>query len=395
MARSLLLAVAFAATSALATAQTFVVDAANGPGTNFTDLPPAVAAVPDGAVLLVRTGTYGPVQLDGKGLSILATAPQVRTWGVAVVNLAVGQAFTLRGVEVIGVGSFASTPPQTPWAQVYLRACAGPVILQAVSCQQRPDFTSVYAGDCSALTIRESVLDGSVWARNSQVAVESTDVFGCWETSSGAAARPGIVVEGGTVTTARSRVTGGGVGWGGVLFPAYAVELWSGAELRLCEDSSGAYAGGQVWPNPTPTPAIGGFAGTRVVRTPEAVLTGGAAVGGTTDIVLPMPSLHTQPAGPGGTVVADITTPVGEIVLLALSLPGPVTAVPGVEGRLWVDAATAVLLTGGVPQPGVPLRHAIHVPNMPSLVAARLCCQAIAWSPIDGLRLSNASTLSL
>ena len=35
-------------------AQTFIVDAASGPGTNFTDLPPAIAAVPDGAIPLVR-----------------------------------------------------------------------------------------------------------------------------------------------------------------------------------------------------------------------------------------------------------------------------------------------------------------------------------------------------
>ena len=42
-------------------AQTYVVDAANGPGSQFTDLPTAVAAVPDGATLLVRPLLAGEV----------------------------------------------------------------------------------------------------------------------------------------------------------------------------------------------------------------------------------------------------------------------------------------------------------------------------------------------
>src|SRR5437762_9224013 len=50
--------VVFAAFSSTAIAQTFIVDAANGPGTNFTEIATAVAAVPDGAVLMVRAGSY-------------------------------------------------------------------------------------------------------------------------------------------------------------------------------------------------------------------------------------------------------------------------------------------------------------------------------------------------
>lgn len=84
-------------------AQTFIVDAASGPGTSFTDLPPAIAAVPDGAILLVRPGSYGPIALDGKGLSILATAPGVLLapggTAIHVQTLSATQAFTLRGVQ--------------------------------------------------------------------------------------------------------------------------------------------------------------------------------------------------------------------------------------------------------------------------------------------------------
>lgn len=50
----------------------YIVDAASGPGTNYTDIQTAVLAVPDGSTLLVRPGTYAPVVIDGKGIAILA-----------------------------------------------------------------------------------------------------------------------------------------------------------------------------------------------------------------------------------------------------------------------------------------------------------------------------------
>ncbi|MCI0586734.1 MAG: hypothetical protein L0323_07840 [Planctomycetes bacterium] len=57
---------------------TWVVDDDGGPGVNFTDLPPAIAAAADGDVLLVQPGTYSHFTLSGKGLRILGsgtTAP--------------------------------------------------------------------------------------------------------------------------------------------------------------------------------------------------------------------------------------------------------------------------------------------------------------------------------
>ncbi|MCI0585813.1 MAG: hypothetical protein L0323_03110 [Planctomycetes bacterium] len=51
--------------------QVWVVDDDGGPGVNFTDLPPAIAAAADGDTLLVRAGSYTPFTLSGKGLRIL------------------------------------------------------------------------------------------------------------------------------------------------------------------------------------------------------------------------------------------------------------------------------------------------------------------------------------
>lgn len=48
----------------------WIVDAANGPGTNFTDLPAAIQAAASGDTVLVRSGTYAPFAVAGKALTI-------------------------------------------------------------------------------------------------------------------------------------------------------------------------------------------------------------------------------------------------------------------------------------------------------------------------------------
>jgi hypothetical protein len=58
-----------------ASTQTFIVDASGGPGTAFVDLPVAVAAVPDGAVLDVRPGVYTPFAVANKSLTIVVADP--------------------------------------------------------------------------------------------------------------------------------------------------------------------------------------------------------------------------------------------------------------------------------------------------------------------------------
>jgi hypothetical protein len=386
-------------------AQTYVVDAQNGPGAHYTSLPAAIAAVPDGAVLLVRPGGYQPATVDAKGLSILATAPGV-VLGVSpfpiqsvltVRNLAAHQSVIVRGVSLSDFGMPVRTSFQN---------CRGPILVDRLTYLSNPTERTVLfpiAVDldaCASVTIRDSRIRAftCVQSRNSTVAIEGCDLDGNAAFSishASSIAGSGVTIEGGSVTTSRCRVTGGNGLFVGtfVAQPAPAIRLFGG-ELRITDDASGAYSAGRLL-GAAATPVVGGTHGT-VVRDPSPTVTpsNGApvVVAPLTDVVKPLPSLRTLAGPPGGTVTVDVTTPIGEPVLLAISLPGTPTQAQGVDGQLWLAAPSLLVVTVGVPQPGAPMAFTIPVPAVPTLVAFRFTWQAIAWNPNDGLRASNAST---
>src|SRR5262249_13509994 len=132
--------------TSLAVAQTFVVDASNGPGTNFTDVAAAVAAVPDGATLLVRPGSYASFTLNGKGLTILG-GPGVQFAGqsAVVMNTLSNQAVVLRGLAFAD-GVFGPSP-----YAVTVDACAGAVLIEDCNHSHPPGM--LWA---SSLLVRDS-----------------------------------------------------------------------------------------------------------------------------------------------------------------------------------------------------------------------------------------------
>lgn len=118
-----------------AAAQVYVVDANNGAGTNFTDLPPAVAAVPDGAVLRVRAGTYTPFTLQNKGLRIVGEASVTldRSLGhIAIGPTTAAQVVVLRNLLL-------------PVYGVRVTDAAGPVVVE--QCRRHPFLGFVQASD--------------------------------------------------------------------------------------------------------------------------------------------------------------------------------------------------------------------------------------------------------
>src|SRR5436190_8659882 len=106
LSRSLMLAFSLVVAALLPTI--WVVDATNGPGTNFTDLPAAVAAAQTGDVIFVRPGTYKAFECSGKALSIrgsgaattiIAISPHILHPVTAVDSVPAGSTFYIDGIS--------------------------------------------------------------------------------------------------------------------------------------------------------------------------------------------------------------------------------------------------------------------------------------------------------
>lgn len=78
-------------------AQVFIVDAAGGAGSHFTDLAVAVNAVPSGSTLRVRPGTYGLATIQAKSLAIVGEGGQV-CMSLRVTGLTAQQRVLVRNV---------------------------------------------------------------------------------------------------------------------------------------------------------------------------------------------------------------------------------------------------------------------------------------------------------
>ena len=116
----------FAAT--LSFAQTFVVDVANGPGTNYVSIAAAVAAVPDGSVLLVRPGNYDGFAISGKGLAVLGGTGVGITGPVSVDSTSPTQSVVLRGLTLNSLTLCHVEP-----VKIDVANCSGPVLLEEVT----------------------------------------------------------------------------------------------------------------------------------------------------------------------------------------------------------------------------------------------------------------------
>ena len=95
--------------SSIGYAGVVVVDASNGPGADFTQLAPAIAAASNGDTLLIRPGNYsGSFTIDGKSLDLVgepnATVPAIGP--LVVKNLAAGQRVLLQSLEFTAANSF-------------------------------------------------------------------------------------------------------------------------------------------------------------------------------------------------------------------------------------------------------------------------------------------------
>ena len=293
-------------------AQTYVVDASNGPGTHFTTIAAAVAAVPDGAVLVVRAGTYAGFTVSGRGVSILANAGVGITSQVVVTQTQPHQAVTLRALAWttawIPAGHCLVQPTQ----------CAGPVLIENVTmpanagCHTGYPYpgpcvqpVGIYADHCAQIALRGCAISCTARFEDCDTAIESCVITGenSIPTMSGTYGRFALTVLRGHLQIAGPTIVRGGNGWPygpGAAPPGVGVFMQD-ADLRVLDGQ--VHAGtGSNWAQPAITTSFGGTL--RV--SPRVVLSSPAPT-------TVMPGLTGYSAAPGGTLGATVTTEDGEI----------------------------------------------------------------------------------
>lgn len=112
LAPSLPRAAALMCLAGMAGATTYVVDVNGGPGVDFTDIPPAIAAASAGDVILVHPGSYSSFTLSA-GLSVVGS-PGTSTLDIQVANIASGPPVALASMS---------------FRKLSISACAVPVLV--------------------------------------------------------------------------------------------------------------------------------------------------------------------------------------------------------------------------------------------------------------------------
>jgi hypothetical protein len=320
----------------------WIVDAANGPGTNFTDLPAAVAAAASGDTIIVRSGTYSAFHASGKSLTIRGAGFTTTTVSnppppgspyqqTTIENVPAGTPFFIDGLQL---------SPPAPWVTGQINAAiqalgsSTVVVLADVKAQgisgqdlSLPTGTPglylaggarVHATRClfyggHAFTFQAGV---GAWVTNGCVLAADASTFvgggGYLAYSAGGA---GLRVQGGLATLTRSSVYGGNANFGG----------------------NGLFVD------------AGGFA--RVAGTPQDILASGTgfpgnfavfAAGDSSIAIHGAVSIQAGPPG-GATIVGPVTT--GGVALPYLSMTGSATT----AGELLAAQPVTAIFEGVIP----------------------------------------------
>jgi len=376
---------------ASAVAQTFVVDANNGPGTNFLDIPPAIAAVPNGSVLLVRSGTYGPIAMSGRSLSVLAEPGAVvtLTGPIDIANVGALQSVVVRGVRV----------PAGGLASAQATNCQGLVILDRVDQIAALGVITVFGirlQGCDQAVVRQCSTRGLIGLSVGQShAMVERCLLEAEDRAAGVCS--GIDALDSTVTISRCFVTGGDGGFvatplGIVISPPGPAVWLTNSTASFCDDGSGGYVAGA---SPfAPCPVVDGYNSQVLFDDDTQLVPTGGAPPYSMNVVafgIPCASVATQPAPPGGTLQTSVLGPAGSFVFLLFGRLAAPIAVPGIwPGRLWLDPANTVVVAGFL-SIGMVANISLAVPATPALIGERFGWQSVLLQASVGLSFGNAS----
>lgn len=352
-------------TASTSIAQTLVVDSANGPGTDYTDLAVAAANAPDGAVLEVRPGFYfGPITVAAKSLAILCEPNAVIVgdqFGSAlnVSGLTANQTFTLYGAKMqTTLQSFSF------FAELRFANNAGPVLVEQLSTQTGNFRTRISASSCAQFLVRNSTFAGALFVESSRTTLEATTIV-----------QNATLTAAATVVGGELQVCGGQLAGLSGFTTSAAVELQSGAQLRLLGNATLSGGGGPFGGSPTAAAVIG--VGTVRIAPSVTLNTGPIPFGANVTVsTVAMPHVTTTSSPLGTPIDVTLDGQNGLIGLIVAGAPSTPLTAPVFGDAWWIDPIAGTPLMAGF----TPFSSNVAIPANPALVGRRLVFQGLTWN---------------
>jgi hypothetical protein len=365
--------------------RTWIVDRFNGPGTDFLDIPPAVAAARSGDTLIVRRGGYNGTRTS-KGLRIVASFAggigSVLLTPLEVTGLPVGETFVLRG--------FASS------YSLNLSSNAGTIHVEDMDEGSTIIDRVGTVTDCALVTLSNCRLLNGIDCRRSSIAISNSVIRGLGDFGSPALSTPGICAANSRLYIGSTSIRGhdsqiicGTCPQSTTASPGMIV-INSTVQL----DRHSAVSGGIPLPNqpggPVGQSAIVATA-TALTLDPNVAISGSLGAlpiqSDRPPIFEVVPGLAVTGEPPSGVATVSVTAPPGTLALLAMSPPAPSAPLGTSFGELVLDPrAIAIVSVGSVSNDGR-WTTLIPIPNQASLAGAPIMFQGLASIPHLALTL--------
>ncbi|MBK9387876.1 MAG: hypothetical protein IPN34_23920 [Planctomycetes bacterium] len=383
-----LLAWIFTVTSAALGQRTWIVDASNPPGTDFTNLPPALLAASDGDTILVRSGVYDPA-VTSRGVTLLGFGATIvaRPIGgsgleraLLVDGLPHGHRFVMRGFQLQG--------PATNQHAAEIRSCAGVVVLANVHASPgQGDAHSLRISESADVSVLHSTLSGGLRASGSRVWLRDTHVYGPIAQSRFGSlrnyAQPACVGSQSEISVCGGSLIGGH-GLIGLAPDQSAMQL-EDCTTRLATGSglflrTGSYAG-------TLTFVISANGGTLDLD-PSIPL----SIGGNSTVSLRrVPAMNAAPTSIGSVLSLDLYAVPGDAFQIFLGLRADPIAL-GAFGTLWIEPSALFVVGSGTLDAFGSTSRGILVPNDPWFQGIVMRAQALRYGAA-GTSLTDPATV--
>lgn len=379
------LLLAFLTLSTLPAQKTWIVDQKGGSGSNFKDLPPAIAIAKDGDIIRIRPGLYQPTLIQGKGLTILGGP------GVFVSQKAPNPGFEVRGLpatskmRIKGL-QFVDGIYSTLRTQVTLKSCKGSVLLE--ECLITPsnvfkNYFSLVASQCSEVILNSCIFRRGVWVDNSHF-VSNASLFydDPGQPSTGAA---GVLVKNSIIELNQATILAGTNGGTFVDPSPYGVDA-TNTRIIVRGNSRSLIRGGIFGAKILP-----GFfnrGGSEIIIDPQVRYNGNLNSFGIKALTKEMPSITVRSSKLGGTIQGEMFPPRNRPYILWSGLAGKKIPSP-FFGNFWLNPSFFFPLSAGMLLKRKDFPFAVPIPNQKPLLGLTLGFQSLSWDKLFNFQLSN------